>query len=97
VKNALLFQYSIAKDKVCWYGLKQSLCAWFERFFNAMIKYGYRQSQEDRILFIKRQGSSLITFIVYVDDIVVTGNDSGEVKKLKGQMGHEFEIKDLGQ
>ena len=33
---------------------------------------------------------------MYVDDIVLTGNDLEEVRKLKKQMAAKFEIKDLG-
>lgn len=38
-----------------------------------------------------------IALIVYVDDIIVIGNDESEVKLLKTQLAKEFEIKDLGQ
>ena len=34
--------------------------------------------------------------IVYVDDIVLFGNDTAEIIQLKKKMGDEFEIKDLG-
>lgn len=34
--------------------------------------------------------------IVYMYDIIVTGDDSEEVHKLKAYLSSEFEVKDLG-
>jgi hypothetical protein len=33
---------------------------------------------------------------VYVDDIVLTGNDDGEIQNLRHYLANEFELKDLG-
>ena len=33
---------------------------------------------------------------MYVDDIIITGNDSEEVERIKQMMAKEFEVKDLG-
>lgn len=38
----------------------------------------------------------MIILIVYVDDVVVTGNDKEEIIQLKKGLAREFEIKDLG-
>lgn len=44
-----------------------------------MKNMGYRQSQWDNMLFIKHFDSGgVIAFLVYVDDIIVTGNDENE-------------------
>ncbi|XP_019054406.1 PREDICTED: uncharacterized protein LOC109115168 [Nelumbo nucifera] len=61
------------------YGLKQSPRAWFDRFRLALGKFGYVQALSNHTLFIKRVESSLTLLAVYVDDIVVTGNDSHEI------------------
>ena len=34
---------------------------------------------------------------MYVDDIILTGDDTGEVERLKKVLATEFEVKDLGQ
>ncbi|KAM1763339.1 hypothetical protein ACFX11_002688 [Malus domestica] len=91
----------IWKRKVCrlkksLYGLKQSPRAWFGRFTKSMKAFGYRQSNWDHTLFVKRQNGRVTVFIVYVDDMVVTGNDPVEQAALKNYLSTEFEMKDLG-
>ena len=96
------FEGSFGAGKVCklkksLYGLKQSPRAWFERFGKVLKLFGYTQSQADHTMFYKHSKEEKIAIlIVYVDDIVLTGDDSGEIEKLKKKLGEEFEIKDLG-
>ena len=96
------FEDSKTERKVCklkksLYGLKQSPRAWFERFTRSMLKYGFQQSQGDHTLFIKHSPLGKVTvLIVYVDDIVLTGDDAEEMQVLKEYLAKEFEIKDLG-
>ena len=59
---------------------------------------GYRQSRGDHTLFIKHsQKGSLIALLVYVDDIIITGNDIEEQQQLKKDLACKFDIKDLGK
>jgi hypothetical protein len=79
------------------YGLKQSPRAWFGRFTNFMKTVGYTQSNSDHTLFLKHNEKHITILIVYVDDIIVTGDDSGERKRLHEHLAREFEMKDLGE
>ena len=90
-------QNSVCKLKKSLYGLKQSLRAWFERFTKVVKTCGYFQCQTDHTLFVMELGNGGLTvLIVYVDDIILTGNDEEEIRKLKKFLALEFEIKDLG-
>lgn len=89
---------TVCKLKKALYGLKQSPRAWFGRFAKVMITMGYRQSQGDHTLFIKHSSSGRLTaLLVYVDDIIVTGNDDKERQVLNQCLAEEFEIKALGR
>lgn len=78
------------------YGLKQSPRAWFGRLNLAMKKYGFQQSNADHTLFLKHRQGKVTTLIVYVDDMIITGDDSEEIAKLQKQLATEFEMKNLG-
>ncbi|KAL8120806.1 hypothetical protein AgCh_017839 [Apium graveolens] len=57
---------------------------------------GFVQSIADSSIFIYRNGSSMINFLLYVDVIVVTGNSLELLQSFIAKLGAEFEIKDLG-
>ena len=78
------------------YGLKQSPRAWFGQFSQAMKKYGFYQSNSDHTLFLKHRRGKVTTLIVYVDDMIITGDDTEEIAKLQKQLATEFEMKNLG-
>ncbi|KAK0585152.1 hypothetical protein LWI29_024002 [Acer saccharum] len=86
----------VCKLKRALYGLKQSPRAWFGRFSTSMRRFGYHQSNSDHTLFFKRKGDKITILIVYVDDMIVTGNDDLEMTALQGYLATEFEMKDLG-
>ncbi|RVW24249.1 Retrovirus-related Pol polyprotein from transposon TNT 1-94 [Vitis vinifera] len=73
----------VCKLKKSLYGLKQSPRAWFGTFTKSMRAFGYRQSNSDHTLFLKKQYGKITALIVYVDDMVVTGNDPEERKALQ--------------
>ena len=75
---------------------KQSFRAWFGRFTKSMLSMGYKQSQGDHALFIKHSTTRKVTILlVYVDDIIVTKDDSIERERLRKGLVQEFKIKEL--
>ncbi|CAJ2666701.1 unnamed protein product [Trifolium pratense] len=91
------FGSNVCKLNKSLYGLKQSSRAWFEKFTYSMKKQGYIQGQTDHTLFTKfSQDGKIDVLIVYVDDIVLTGDDIVEMARVKEKLALDFEIKDLG-
>ncbi|RVX00850.1 Retrovirus-related Pol polyprotein from transposon RE1 [Vitis vinifera] len=86
----------VYKLKKSLYGLKQFQRAWFGRFTKSKRAFGYRQSNSNHTLFLKKQHGKITTLIVYVDDMVVIGNDPEKRKTLQNYLSREFEMKDLG-
>lgn len=78
------------------YGLKQASRKWFEKLASELVSLGYTQSKNDYSMFIKRCSTTITIVAVYVDDIIVTGDNSLEIEDLKTHLHHAFSIKDLG-
>lgn len=57
------------------YGLKQASRCWFEKLAACLIKAGYKQSQTDHSMFTFNQDGVFVVAVVYVDDILLSGNN----------------------
>ena len=57
------------------YGLKQSPRAWFGKFSEVIQEFGMNKSKVDHSVFYRQSANGIIFLVVYVDDIVITGND----------------------
>jgi hypothetical protein len=78
------------------YGLKQAPRAWFERFTSHLLTLGFTASLADASLFVLHTGSTTVYLLLYVDDIIITGNNSTVVSDVISQLSTTFELKDLG-
>lgn len=59
-------------------------------------KNGLFQSIANHALFFKHfSDGRIVVLIIYIDDIILTGNHEEEIKNLKGFLALEYEIKDL--
>ena len=70
----------IESNKVCHlrralYGLKQVPRAWFAKFSSTFSRLGYMASHYDSALFLRRTDKCTILLLLYVDDMIITGDD----------------------
>lgn len=77
------------------YGLKQASRQWFAKFSTSLINEGFTQSHADCSLFTLRTGEFSIFVLVYVDDIIITGDNESKIAALKRSMDSQFSIKKI--
>jgi hypothetical protein len=96
------FEHPHLKNHVCQlhkslYGLKQAPRAWFEKLSTCLFSLGFICSKADPSLFILRHDTNFTLLLVYVDDIILTGNNPSFISHLIRQLHEKFALKDLGQ
>ena len=92
---------SVDSNKVCHlrralYGLKRAPRAWFAKFSSTIFRLGYTASSYDSALFLHRTDKGIILLLLYVDDMIIIGDDLSGIQELKDFLSQQFEMKDLG-
>ena len=65
------------------YGLKQAPRAWFAKFSSTIFRLGYIANPYDSALFLRRTDKGTILLLLYVDDMIITGDDLNGIQELK--------------
>ncbi|GJY45521.1 ribonuclease H-like domain-containing protein [Tanacetum coccineum] len=68
-----------------------------EKLTSVLIENDFVQNKNDFSLFTKNKNGVFIALLVYVDDIVVSGNNIDEINIVKQFLSSNFVIKDLGK
>ena len=77
--------HSVESNKVCHlrralYGLKQVPRAWFAKFNSTIFRLGYTANLYDSSLFLRRTNKGTILLLLYVDDMIITGDDLSSIQ-----------------
>ena len=75
----------VESNKVCHlrhalYGLKQAPRVWFAKFSSTISHLCYMASHYDSVLFLRRTDKGTILLLLYVDDMIITGDDLSSIK-----------------
>lgn len=70
----------VCKLKKSLYGLRQESRNWYYKFTSALTKIGFYQSRADHSLFIYKRGEIFLSVLIYVDDVLLVGNDAKTIQ-----------------
>ena len=78
------------------YGLKQAPRAWYRKLSTALQQLGFTPTKSDVSLFTRIVSSSTTFIVIYMDDIIVTGNSTSYIAELIQKLNSTFALKDMG-
>ena len=76
----------VCKLKKALYCLKQAPRAWFEKFYVVISFLGFVSSSHDSTLFINCIDAGRIIFFLYIDDMIIIGDDIDGISVLKTEL-----------
>ena len=90
-------EHMLCKLKKSIYGLKQASRSWNTRFDQEVKSFGFDQCPIEYCVYWKRDGQKVVFLVIYVDDILLIGNDVGLLSSVKVWLSSRFDMKDLGE
>ena len=79
------------------YGLKQASRSWNMCFDETMKTYGFEQNVDEPCVYKYIKEKKVVFLVLYVDDILLIGNDVGTLSNVKKWLAEQFQMKDLGE
>ncbi|GJV31264.1 retrotransposon protein, putative, ty1-copia subclass [Tanacetum coccineum] len=89
------FPYHVCKLKRSIYGLKQASRQWNKRFDDEIKKFGFTQNPDEPCVYLKASGSYVAILILYVDDILLMGNNIPMLQSKFSYLGKSFDMIDF--
>ena len=66
--------------------------------FDEVVKeFGFMKNEDEPCVYKKVSGSAIVFLVLYVDDILLIGNDIPTLQSVKSWLGKCFSMKDLGE
>ena len=78
------------------YDLKQAPKYWYEKFDRTLTSTGFGVNEADKCVYYRYGGGDGVILCLYVDDILIFGNNINVIKEVKDFLSSNFEMKDLG-
>lgn len=79
------------------YGLKQASRNWNLVIDKWLKGYGFRPCEADRCLYMYDIDNCIMLLVLWVDDLIITGNDRACIQEFRKKISDGFDMKDLGE
>ena len=90
-------EHMICKLKKSMYSLKQASRQWYKKFDSFMVGHGYTRTNADHCVYVRKfPNGKFVILLLYVDDMLIVGQDAGVIGNLKKDLFKSFDLKDLG-
>nr|GEU87497.1 hypothetical protein [Tanacetum cinerariifolium] len=73
------------------------LLKWNKQFNDEIKKFGFTQNPDEPCVYLKASGSYIAILNLYVNDILLMGNNISMLQDVKSYLGRSFVMKDLGE
>ena len=90
-------EHMVCKLKRSIYGLKQASRSWNIRFDQAIKSFGFEKNLDEPCVYKRHRDKVVIFLVLYVDDILLIGNDIGVMSSVKIWLSSQFDMKDLAE
>ena len=89
-------EHLVCQLKKSLYGLKQAPRQWYRKFDSFMTDQGYHKTQTDHCVFVKKfEGGDFLILLLYVNDMLIVGQDQTKIRMLKKALNRTLAMKDL--
>eukprot|EP00253_Pinus_taeda_P007975 PITA_07975 len=89
-------EHKVCRLKKALYGLKQAPRAWYSRIDSYLLENEFAKCEGEPTIYIKENDGKILIVVLYVDDVIFTGNDVYLIQNFKSVMKEEFEMTNMG-
>jgi hypothetical protein len=87
----------VCRLKKTLYDLKQAPKVWSDEIGQYLVTSGFQTSNANFSLYVKKTDHGIIVIVIYVDDLIITGDSDEDIFDLKKLLKQKFEMKNLGE
>ena len=90
-------EHIVCMLKKSFYGLKQVPRQWYKKFDSFMVGHGYTRTNANHCMYVRKfPNGKFVILLLYVDDMLIVGQDASVIGNLKNDLFKSFDMKDLG-